>query len=168
MLPVVGCSPSPELRSCPRSSLQQHQLKCGERAHHSGSPSGSQNSTWGDCSFSITACVFLHILRHALRERFGPLLTAVSSLLWCSTQITPSTRTRLHPERKSLFREWDQAGLTVSFYIGILKESFLCSWDCSSGRSEGYNLLSSSRAVDAAQPYTHGLTVFTVLSSTIF
>lgn len=34
-----------------------------------------------------------------------------------------------------------------------LKESFLCSWDCSSESSEGYNLLSSSRAGDAAQPH---------------
>lgn len=34
-----------------------------------------------------------------------------------------------------------------------LKESFLCSWDCSSESSEGYNLLSSSRAGDAAQQH---------------
>lgn len=126
---VVECfppsSPSPEFESCPWS-LQQWQLKCNEWILIQGA------LQWHRKTFRGTLILCLNWLCF---HRYWGMLFAWgrncccessilwTSVFWCSVQITPSTQTRMHPERKSL-REWSQAALLYHFYIAIWKNHF--------------------------------------------
>lgn len=116
--------------------------------------------------FNNCAWVFPRILRNALCKRLKPLLTALFSVFWCSVQITPSTQTRLHPERK-ISSGMKSGSLTVSFYIVVWKNHF---------SAAGTVPLKEAKVIiylaPAGQGMLHSHTctpiVFTALSSTIF
>lgn len=102
--------------------------------------------------FSNYVWVFSRLLRNALCKRLKPLLTALSSVFWCSVQITPSTSNQI-ASREKISLGMKLGSLTASFYIVIWKNHFSAAGTVPLKVVEGYNLLSSSRAGDAAQPH---------------
>lgn len=115
--------------------------------------------------FSNYVWVFSCILRNALCKRLKPLLTALSSVFWCSVQITPSTSNQIASQEK-ISLGMKLGSLTVSFYIVIWKNHF---------SAAGTVPLKVVKVIIYLAPagqgmllsHTHSLIVFTALSSTI-
>lgn len=111
--------------------------------------------------FNNYVWVFSRILK-----RLKPLLTALSSVFWCSFQITPSTSNQIASQEK-ISLGMKLGSWTVSFYIVIWKNHF---------SAAGTVPLKVVKVIIYLAPagqgmllsHTHSLIVFTALSSTIF
>lgn len=116
--------------------------------------------------FNNYVWVFSRVLRNAFCKRLKPLLTALSSVFWCSVQITPSTLNQI-ASREKISPGMKLGSLTVSFYIVIWKNHF---------SAAGTVPLKVVKVIIYLAPagqgmllnHMHSLIVFTALSSTIF